>query len=84
MFKKKSCDECPDQQPELLEGNEDTWFLWTSVQTQWRTSFGGVIGLDYMALDMVATKFDIELNKENFEKIRILEAETLKKKQKNN
>ena len=48
----KKCANCPDRPPKLFPENIKVWELWNAACTQWRTSFGGVVGLDYTAVDM--------------------------------
>jgi hypothetical protein len=51
--------------------------LWLAVQTQWRVSFGGAIGLDYGAVFACADVLGIEMTAGLFAQLQALEAETL-------
>lgn len=67
-----------------MNENYITMYLWKNVATQWRMGFGGVVGLDYSALNIAANILDIELTPEIFSKIQILESLTLEKAYKDN
>ena len=41
--------------------------------TQWRASFGGLIGLDYQAVFAIADRFDLPVTRKNMAKLKILE-----------
>lgn len=61
---------------------EDNWLavqLWCSMQTQWRTSMGGVIGLDYGALAWVFKLYEVEDQRSMLEDIQVMEATALSK-----
>ncbi len=45
--------------------------------TQWRTTMGGVIGLDYSVLQMLFDLYDINNRKEIFENIQVMEQEAM-------
>ena len=45
---------------ELWMENVETWLFFCQVQTQWRTSMSGLIGLDYGAIIAVATLHEVE------------------------
>ena len=79
QLKTKTCDNCPRREPTLLKENIDVWELWMAVQTQWRTSFGGLIGLDYLAVENVARILKIDLDDWNLEKIQAMEKHVLRK-----
>lgn len=57
--------------------NWDVWNFWLLISTQWRTSFGGLIGLDYTAVTKVAEIEDVEITPCFLEKIKALENTTL-------
>jgi len=63
--------------PVLSRENADAWQLWTAVQTQWRGSGLGIIGLDYNVLYAEAARLEIELTACTMDKIRTLEMDTL-------
>lgn len=48
------------------------------MSTQWRTSIGGIIGLDYNCLPWVMKMQHIEENEHIFNDIQIMESEALK------
>jgi hypothetical protein len=81
---KPPCVACKWKPPELLPENLDAWDLWLSVQTQWRASGFGIIGLDYLALQQEADRLEIDLSICTMAKIRALEAYTLKQQSKKN
>lgn len=72
------CETCERRKPDLLESNEDAWELWEAVQTQWRASAFGLIGLDYPAVFLVAQALGIKVTESVMDKIRLAEAEVLK------
>jgi len=51
--------------------------LFDAVMSQWRTSFGGIVGLDYPAAFQVAPVIGVEVDGEVFSYLRVLEAEQL-------
>lgn len=51
--------------------------LWQSSQTQLRVAFGGPIGLDYVAVRIVAEAIGVEMDAETLEALQVLEAEFL-------
>lgn len=63
--------------PELMPGNLEAWSLWLAVQTQWRVSFGGLVGLDYPAMFQMAEFMGIEMSAGTLAKIKALEMATL-------
>jgi hypothetical protein len=52
--------------------------LFGHLQTQWRVSFGGLVGLDYNVIDRVAKWSGIPMNAARFEYLQSLEAEFLR------
>lgn len=48
------------------------------MMTQWRTTMGGVTGLDYSVLQMLFDLYDISNRKEVFEEIQIMEREGMR------
>lgn len=60
--------------------NWDVIGLFTSLNTQWRTGFGGATGLDYGVLPSVLRLRGVKraVWPELFEDLRVLEAEALK------
>ena len=58
--------------------NREAWMLWKHTQTQLRTSFAGVVGLDYTAMRQVAEVLGIALDLAMLHKIQALEGLLLK------
>nr|DAU13100.1 MAG TPA: protein of unknown function DUF1799 [Caudoviricetes sp.] len=58
--------------------NQEAWYLWKHTQTQLRTSFAGVVGLDYTAMQQVAEVLGIALDLAMLHKIQVLEGLLLK------
>lgn len=58
--------------------NREAWYLWKHTQTQLRTSFAGVVGLDYTAMQQVAEVLGIALDLAMLHKIQVLEGLLLK------
>jgi hypothetical protein len=58
--------------------NIEAWQLWNSLKTQWRTSFGGVVGIDYTAIPFVSDSLDIVITPNMLQKIKALEYATLR------
>jgi phage related hypothetical protein (DUF1799) len=56
-----------------MDENQEAWMLWRHVQTQVRTSFGGVVGLDYCAMQQVAEILGIDLDLAMLHKVQTLE-----------
>lgn len=67
------CNSCPNQCPELNQDNLPAWELWATVQTQWRTDMGQLVGLDYNALYLVAESLNIRMTPGNLQRIKSLE-----------
>ena len=51
--------------------------LFIRMMTQWRTTMGGGIGLDYSVLQMLFDLYDIDNRKEIFENIQVMEQEAM-------
>lgn len=47
------------------------------MMTQWRSTMGGVVGLDYSVLQMLFDLYDISNRKEIFEDIQVMEREAM-------
>lgn len=58
--------------------------LFIRMMTQWRTTMGGVIGLDYSVLQMLFDLYDISNRQEVFEDLQIMEREAIKHMNKDN
>lgn len=76
---KPPCDDCEWKPEKLLPENLDALELWLAVQTQWRASGFGIIGLDYSVLQREADRLEIELSICTMNKVKALEAYTLRK-----
>lgn len=78
------CQDCEARCPEILPENEEAWILWCRANTQWRTSFSGLVGLDYTALEIIARTTGVSLTTDILEKIQILEAQVLHEQRRRN
>lgn len=58
--------------------------IFIRMMTQWRTTMGGVTGLDYSVLQMLFDLYDISNRVEVFEDIQIMEREAMKLLNKDN
>lgn len=58
--------------------NREAWYLWKHIQTQLRTAFAGVVGLDYTALQQVSEVLGIALDLAMLHKMQTLEGLLLK------
>ena len=67
-----------------MDGNREAWYLWRHTQTQLRTSFAGVVGLDYTALRQVAEVLGIDLDLAMLHKVQTLESVMLQEVSKKN
>ena len=77
--KELRCPTCEYRRPDLLPDNEEVWELWAAVSSQWRTTFGGLVGLDFGAVREIANLLDVDLTRDIFEKLRTLELATLER-----
>jgi hypothetical protein len=62
-----------------FEVDPDCWetlMTWLRVQTQWRTGASGVIGLDYVAVDVVLRRY--RASDDVFEGLQIMERAALR------
>jgi len=64
--------------PDLLPENVDSWALWSAVQTQWRASAFGLIGLDYAAARCVADTMGLIWDEDALAMLSLLEAKELR------
>jgi|688.fasta_scaffold52746_2 hypothetical protein len=67
----------PDASAEDFDVWPENWptvEMFLRVQTQWRTSMGGVIGLDYTALAWVLKLYEIEDQRSLLEDLQVMEA----------
>ena len=51
--------------------------LFIKMMTQWRTTMGGVIGLDYSVLQMLFDLYDVNNRTDIFEDIQVMEREAM-------
>ena len=58
--------------------------IFIRMMTQWRTTMGGVTGLDYSVLQMLFDLYDISNRVEVFEDIQIMEREAMRLLNKDN
>jgi hypothetical protein len=59
----------------------DNWAtieMFLRVQTQWRTSMGGVVGLDYAAVAWVLKLYGIEDQRSLLEDLQVMEAAAMR------
>jgi hypothetical protein len=56
----------------VLEINKEVWFLWMTCQTQWNAGLG-LVGLNYVGVEWLANKYEIELHRCNLKKLQALE-----------
>ncbi len=76
-----------DDDFEVLDDNWDALMIFCNMQTQWTTSFGGLVGLKYEILLMQGGMFDLYNITERskiLEEIQIMEATALKELNKEN
>lgn len=67
-----------DEYVEIWQDNLDVFRLFKAMSTQWRTSMGGVTGLDYNCLSWVMKVNNIAENERIFNDLQIMEGEALK------
>jgi hypothetical protein len=65
------------QEFEILPENEEVVKLFLRVQTQWRTSFGGFIGLDYTPVFETMRLYDITDKRGVLEDLQVMEQAAL-------
>lgn len=74
----------PDAQDEndffpILEENAETVALFIQLATQWKvTGFGGVLGLDYVAVEATMNMVGTENRKQMLEDLQIMEMAALR------
>jgi hypothetical protein len=51
----------------------DAWDLFQAGNTQWRTSFGGVVGLDYCAFFHISETLGIEITEDTLKYLKMIE-----------
>ena len=67
------CGGCVHEPPALMDENQEAWYLWRHIQTQVRTSFAGIVGMDYGAARQVADVLGIDFDIAMLHKIQTLE-----------
>jgi hypothetical protein len=68
----------PDEDFGVWPENWTTIEMFLRVQTQWRTSMGGVIGLDYAAVAWVLKLYGIEDQRSLLEDLQVMEAAAMR------
>ncbi|MFZ9620419.1 MAG: DUF1799 domain-containing protein [Prochlorococcaceae cyanobacterium] len=66
--------------PETFEVWKENWdavVMWTRLQTQWRASAGGVIGLDYGVLEWLLRLYEVKDQRALLEDLQIMEGAAL-------
>jgi len=71
--------EQPEEHFEVWEENWEALMMWSRVQTQWRTSMGGVIGLDYGAIAWVFRLYEVKDQRSLLEDLQVMEAAAMAK-----
>ena len=51
--------------------------IFIKMMTQWRTTMGGVIGLDYSVLQMMFELYDVSNKTDTLENIQVMEQEAM-------
>jgi hypothetical protein len=67
----------PEQPSENFEVWEENWpvvEMFMRVQTQWRTTMNGVLGLDYAALAWLFMMYEVQDQRALLEDLQIMEA----------
>jgi hypothetical protein len=67
----------PEHPPEVFEVFEENWpvvEMFLRVQTQWRTTMSGVLGLDYGAVAWLLRLYEVEDPRALLEDLQIMEA----------
>lgn len=68
----------PDEDFDVWPENWPIIEMFLRVQTQWRTSMGGVIGLDYAAVAWVLKLYGIEDQRSLLEDLQVMEAAAMR------
>ena len=58
---------------EVWEDNRQIVEMFMRMQTQWRTSMSGAVGLDYAALEWLCRLFPVDNPQELFEGLQVME-----------
>jgi len=70
----------PEQPIEHFEVWEENWpvvEMFLRVQTQWRTTMNGVLGLDYGALAWLFMMYEVKDQRQLLEDLQVMEAAAL-------
>jgi|TARA_B100000965_G_scaffold228883_2_gene191643 hypothetical protein len=67
----------PEESFEVYEENWESVLLFSKVMTQWRTTMGGVIGLDYAVCEWVFRMYEVKDPKSVFEDFQLMERTAL-------
>ena len=67
----------PEKDFEVYEENWESVLLFSRVMTQWRTTMGGVIGLDYAVCEWVFRMYEVKDPKSVFEDFQLMERTAL-------
>lgn len=59
---------------EVLEENWAVLEMFLRCQTQWRTTMGGVLGLDYGAVAWILRLYEVEDQRSMLEDLQVMEA----------
>ena len=62
---------------EVWPENWDAVVMWSRIQTQWRTSMSGVIGLDYSALAWLFKMYEVKDPRALLEDLQVMEGAAL-------
>ena len=63
---------------ELSADIVDSFYFYQRIDTQWRTGPGGLIGLDYTVIPIVAKIYNVEVSAELMDDIATMEAVAIK------
>ena len=71
--------EIPPEEIDVWEENWDSFILFSSLSTQWRTGMGGATGLDYNTIPVTASLLGYKKKqlKDMFSDIQVMENEAL-------
>jgi hypothetical protein len=70
----------PEQPPEDFEVFEENWpavEMFLRLQTQWRTTMSGLLGLDYGAVAWLLRLYEVEDPRALLEDLQVMEAAAL-------
>lgn len=70
----------PEQPPEDFEVLEENWpavQMFLRLQTQWRTTMNGLLGLDYGAVAWILRLYEVEDPRALLEDLQVMEAAAL-------